>query len=273
VPPPPPKWPVELGEPDLIIRAPEQHIAATGIEAYRYIFVDTGLTNDVWLKAAMVRPSNPKVVHHYLVWEGASMLQQAVGLAGYVPGTERGAYPEGTGVVLHGKTQLTFNLHYTPDGEEAVDQPELALWFHKTPPPKSLITLPLLNQSFNIPAGAREYEVSARPLFVQTMPYAGTLYALTPHMHYRGARMRFEVTYPDNRHEILLSVPNYEFHWQTTYQLAEPKKIPAGSKLLIVGAFDNSDLNDENPDPSKNVKWGEQSFEEMFIGYFDFTQD
>lgn len=271
--PPAPKWPVELGAPDLVIRAPEQHVIANGVEPYRYIFVDTGLTNDVWLKAAIVLPSNPGVVHHYLVWEGASMLQMAVGLAGYVPGSQRGEFPEGTGVLLHGNTQLTFNLHYTPDGTAGVDQPELALWFHKTPPAKSLITVPLLNTSFTIPPGARDYEVSAGLPFTKALPYAGTLYALSPHMHFRGSRMRFDVIYPDNTRETLLSVPNYQFHWQTRYQLAQPKKIPAGSKLSVVGAFDNSILNPENPDPDVAVSWGEQSFEEMFIGYLEFTQD
>ncbi len=273
VPPPPPKWPVELGEPDLIIRAPEQHIMANGIEPYRYIFVDTGLKDDVWLRAAVVRPSNPSVVHHYIVWEGASSFQMAAGLAAYVPGTDRGIFPPDSGVVLHGNTQITFNLHYTPNGEDAVDQPELALWFHKTPPVKELITLPLLNTGFTIPAGAREYEVTARLPFVQSLPYAGTLYSMSPHMHLRGKRMKFEVIYPDNSRETLLSVPNYEFHWQTTYQLVEPKKIPAGSKLILTGAFDNSILNEENPDPDHPVRWGEQSYEEMFIGYFEFTQD
>ncbi|HTG43386.1 MAG TPA: hypothetical protein VK633_02520, partial [Verrucomicrobiae bacterium] len=273
IPPPPPKWPAELGEPDLVIRSPEQTIEASGVEPYRYIFVPTGLTQDKWLKAAIVRPSNPKVVHHYLVWEGASATQMAVGLAGYVPGTQRGAFPEGTGVLLHGNTPLTFNLHYTPDGENAVDQPELGLWFHKTPPAKMFITVPLVNQAFNIPAGAREHEVTAKLPIITALPYAGTLYGVSPHMHLRGTRMRFEVVYPDNRREVLLSVPHYEFHWQTGYQFAQPVKIPAGSKLFAIGAFDNSDLNLENPDASQNVKWGEQSFEEMFIGYCDFTQD
>ena len=92
-------------------------------------------------------------------------------------------------------------------------------------------------------------------------------------MHLRGKRMRFEVVYPDNTRETLLNVPAYQFRWQTTYQLVQPKKIPAGSKLFLTGAFDNSDLNLDNPDPTKSVQWGEQSFEEMFIGYFEFTQD
>jgi hypothetical protein len=92
-------------------------------------------------------------------------------------------------------------------------------------------------------------------------------------MHVRGKRMKFEVIYPDNRREVLLSVPNYDFNWQTTYQLATPKKIPAGSRLFVSGAFDNSDLNPFNPNSKISVRWGEQSWEEMFIGYFEFTRD
>jgi hypothetical protein len=197
----------------------------------------------------------------------------AAGLAAYVPGTTRGAFPDGVGVLLEGNTPVTFNLHYTPNGEETTDQPELALWFHKTPPAKELITLPLLNLGFTIPAQTREYQVEARLPFVQALPYSGTLYSVSAHMHLRGKRMRFEVVYPDDSRETLLSIPNYEFRWQTTYQLVQPKHIPAGSKLFVTGAFDNSDLNQNNPDPTKPVRWGEQSFEEMFIGYFEFTRD
>src|SRR4029079_3298023 len=162
VPPPSPKWPPELRRADLIIRAPEQHVMANGVEPYRYIYVDTGLKDDVWLRAAIVRPSNTKVVHHYLVWEGASNFQMAAGLAAYVPGTDRGAFPPDAGVLLQGNTPITFNLHYTPNGEAGVDTPELGLWFHKTPPPKELITLPLVNFGFKIPAKAREIEESAK---------------------------------------------------------------------------------------------------------------
>ena len=133
--------------------------------------------------------------------------------------------------------------------------------------------LPIFNLKLNIPAGARESETTATPFFGPGLPHAGTLYALSPHMHFRGKRMRFDVIYPDNTRETLLSVPNYDFRWQATYQLAEPKKIPAGSKIVVSGAFDNSKLNRYNPDPGSNVQWGEQSWEEMFIGYFDFTQD
>lgn len=268
IPPPPPKWPVELGEPDLVLRAPVQQIKATGIEPYRYVFVETGLSSPVWLKAALVRPSNPRVVHHYLVWEGRTTMQMATGLAGYVPGGPALPFPEGTGVEMT-DAWLTFNLHYTPHGEEAEDEPELALWFHDTPPGKTLQTLPLLQQSFVIPPGAREHEVR----FEQVIPefLTATVYRLAPHMHYRGKSMKYEVFYPDGTSEVLLSVVDYHFDWQMMYQLEAPKVIPGGSRIVISGTFDNSAQNLFNPDPTQAVSWGDQSFEEMFIGYADVT--
>ena len=269
IPPPPPKWPAELGEPNLVLRTPVQQIKATGIEPYRYIFVDTGLTSNVWLKAALVKPSNPRVVHHYLVWEGNTTMQMATGLAGYVPGGPALPFPEGTGVELMAGSSLTFNLHYTPSGEAAEDQPELAFWFYDTPPGKTLQTLPLLQQSFVIPAGAREHEVR----FEQVIPefLTATVYRLAPHMHYRGKSMKYEVFYPNGTSEVLLSVVDYHFDWQMMYQLETPKVIPGGSRIVISGTFDNSAQNLFNPDPTQPVTWGDQSFEEMFIGYADVT--
>lgn len=267
VPPPPPKWPVELGEPDMVIKCPEQNIKGSGVEDYRYIFVPSGIPSNVWLRAAVVRPSNPSVVHHYIVWEGQSSQQMATGIAGYVPGNVDRPFPPNTGVALNKDVWLTFNLHYTPNGEATTDQPELALWFHRTPPSKQLQTLPLLVQSLNIPPGAMDHQVTASV----PVPFAATIYRLSPHMHLRGARMRFEVRYPNGTRETLLSIPKYHFGWQMGYYLQTPKVLPAGSTLTIIGAFDNSALNPHNPDPAATVHWGEQSWEEMFIGYVDFT--
>lgn len=269
VPPPPPKWPLELGEPDLIIRPPLQHIDANGVEPYRYVYVQSGLTNDVWVRASIVRPSNRRVVHHYLVWEGETTTQMAVGLAAYVPGMQMSALPQGTGILFKRNMSLTFNLHYTPTGEAETDQPELALWFHETPPAEALKTLPLLNQDFTIPVGTNEFEVRAEMPFA--LPWPVTLHGMSPHMHLRGARMRFELVDPSGKREILLSVPKYHFHWQTGYQLAQPRVIPPGYRVAVIGAFDNSDQNMHNPDPNQQVRWGDQSFEEMFIGYFEYT--
>jgi peroxiredoxin len=269
VPLPPPRWPLELGEPDLILRPPLQQIDASGVEPYRYIFVQSGLTNDTWVRAAIVRPSNTRVVHHYLVWEGQSMSQMASGLAAYVPGMQMASLPEGTGLLFKKDMWLTFNLHYTPTSQPETDQPELALWFHKSPPAKTFKTLPLLNQGFTIPAGANEYEVRAElPI---PLPFPVTIHGLSAHMHFRGARMKFEIIDPSGKRETLLSVPRYRFQWQTTYQLEQPRRIPQGYRIVVTGAFDNSEQNMQNPDPGETVRWGDQSFEEMFIGYFDYT--
>lgn len=268
IPPPPPRWPAELGEPDMILRTPMQTIAADGVEPYRYIFVPTGLAADKWLRAAVVKPTNTRVVHHYLVWEGENMTQMAAGLAGYVPGMRDRGFPAGTGILLRAGSSVTFNLHYTPTGREETDQPELALWFHESKPAKELYTLPMLQQNFTIPAGARDHQVSQALI---ALPTAVTVYGFAPHMHLRGLRMRFDLVHPGGRRETLLNVPRYDFHWQTRYELATPISIPKGVRVEVVGGFDNSELNHHNPDPGAEVKWGEQSWEEMFIGYFSLT--
>jgi hypothetical protein len=241
------------------------------VEPYRYIFVDTGIPSNVWLRASIVRPSNRRVVHHYLVWLGANTQQQASGIAGYTPGDTSGVFPPGTGVFLPANTNLTFNLHYTPSGEAEQDQPELALWFYATPPAKELQTLPLLNQSFTIAPGASDQEVTFSykiPVFYPQI----TAYSFRPHMHLRGSRMRFEILAPGStQREILCSVPHYSFHWQTTYHLEQPRVILPGTTVYVIGAFDNSAQNDENPDPTASVSWGEQSSDEMFIGYIEGT--
>jgi hypothetical protein len=268
VPPPPPRWPAELGEPDLILRPPVQTIDADGVEPYRYIFVKSGLAEDKWLRAAVVKPTNTRVVHHYLVWEGENMEQMAAGLAGYVPGMEGSAFPTNSGILLRANSSVTFNLHYTPTGQTETDHPELALWFHKAPPAKELYTIPLLRQNFVIPAGARDHQVTQA---IISMPVEATVHSFAPHMHLRGLRMRFDLVHPNGRRETLLNVPKYDFHWQTRYELVEPVVIPRGARVEIAGGFDNSELNHYNPDPKSEVRWGEQSWEEMFIGYFGVT--
>jgi hypothetical protein len=269
VPPPPPKWPEALGEPDVVIRPASQSIKADGTEPYRYIYVQSTVPTNVWLRAAVVRPSNPKVVHHYLVWPGKSSVEQSTGLALYVPGREELAFPAETGVALAANSWLTFNLHYTPDGQEETDQPELGLYFAPQPPAKELKMAAILDVLFLIPPGAPDYEVTQE----YTFNHAVTIYNLYPHMHLRGARMKYEVFYPDGQQETLLSVPRYLFHWQSVYRLATPKHLPAGSRVRVTGGYDNSPQNLDNPDPTQLVFWGDQSWDEMFIGYVDYTVD
>lgn len=276
--PPPPafdRWPEELGEPDALVTIPIQPIKATGTENYRYIFAQTPNTNAVWLRAAVIRPSNYKAVHHYLVWLGRIGNQSLPGTSTYqphfaefVPGYEPFQFPPDAGVRLSRSNWVTFNLHYTPYGVETNDQPVLALWYHKTKPAQIWNTDSPGNGDFVIPPGARDHRVQAE----MTLTSPIRLHRMNPHMHVRGKRVKYEVVYPGGRREVLLSVPDYDFGWQIGYALAEPKALPAGSKIVVSGAFDNSPQNLANPDPTARVRWGDQSWAEMFVGFMDYTQ-
>jgi hypothetical protein len=265
VPPPPPKWPAHLGPPDQIVTIPLQQVPATGAIDYRYILAYATNQEDRWLRAAVVRPSNPKVVHHYNVWEGRTATPLV--LAAYSPGRNEGPYPEGTGWLLRANMEMTFNLHYNASGQEETDQPELALWYASAPPARPLRGEAAQEASFTIPPGERDFEVWAQYRFEDP----ARLYMVNPHMHVRGSRMRFELTVPGQPKRIIASVPRYEFHWQTIYYFDPPLDLPGGSVIDVIGAFDNSHLNPENPDPTAFVGWGDQSWDEMFIGYMEFS--
>ncbi|MEW6160907.1 MAG: hypothetical protein AB1813_26050, partial [Verrucomicrobiota bacterium] len=163
---------------------------------------------------------------------------------------------------------LIFQMHYTTTGQEETDATQLGLYVHDAKPALELKTGSAYTTSLNIPPGASDYERQAEFRFSK----AAWIYEMSPHMHYRGARFRYEAIYPDGSRETLLSVPNYRFEWQTLYRFAEPKRMPAGTRLLCIGAFDNSALNPYNPDPTATVTFGEQTFDEMFIGYFNYAE-
>jgi hypothetical protein len=276
--PPPPafdQWPPELGEPDALVTIPTQSIKAEGSEPYRYIFTQSPNTSNVWLRAAIVRPSNYKSVHHILVWPGQignfgvddfSTYQSHI--AEFVPGNKPFRIPSDAYIPLGKSNWLTFNLHYTPNGVATNDNPVLALWYYKVKPPKTWGVAAVARFDLNILPG-----VSDSPVQTQwTTSSQITVYRFNPHMHLRGKRMKFEVIYPNGTRETLLSVPDYDFNWQVGYDLAQPKVLPAGSRVIATGAFDNSPQNLANPDPTATVHWGDQSWMEMFIGYMDYTQ-
>jgi hypothetical protein len=286
VPPPPPEWPVELGPPDQIVTIPVQEIPATGLVDYRYIYTNATNTTDRWLKAAVIKPGNRRVVHHYIIWEGHSSSAQLSGIAGYVPGRIPAGFPDGTGVLLKANSPLTFNLHYTASGQEETDQPQLGLWYAATPPAKPLKTMGAGNAAFflgasSIPPGAPDFEMSANAFAINNQFSLGTptftvpvrVYSFSPHMHVRGSRMRFELQMPGSAtRQTLLSVPHYDFMWQTVYTLQQPLDLPAGARIFVTAGYDNSAQNHHNPDPSAAVFWGEQSWEEMFIGYIEYSE-
>ena len=263
----PAMWPAELGEPDYVVTIPKQHIPADGEVDYRYPTVAVDLPNDVWLRAAVVLPGNQRVVHHVLVSPGTdySFLNYIVG---YAPGTKSGIHPAGSGTRLKNVTHLSFEVHYETTGEPETDETKVGLYFHEEPPETTLHNAWPLTLFFRIPSSAKEYQPSNATFRFER---DALLHTLQPHMHFRGLRMKYEAAYPDGTREVLLNVPNYSFDWQTTYVLAEPKQIPAGTRITVSGAFDNSALNHHNPDPRRTVTWGEQTTDEMFIGFMSYT--
>jgi hypothetical protein len=268
-------WPTELGKPDYIVTIPKQSIPARGEVAYKYPQVVANIPSNVWLRAAVVLPGNTRAVHHALVFAG-NLLEVFVNggglngfFAGYVPGANAVSFPEGTGKFLKANSPLTFQMHYTTTGQAETDQTQLGLYFMSKPPALQLQTGAANNISITIPPGDSEYEREAWVTPSTTNDVL--LYEMSPHMHYRGSRFKFEALYPDGTTEVLLSVPKYDFHWQTLYRLAQPKRLRAGTIIRCTGAFDNSAQNHHNPDPNATVTFGEQTDDEMFIGYLNFS--
>jgi mono/diheme cytochrome c family protein len=271
------KWPEELGPPDAIVTPGEQTVKLVGIEKYRYIFVQAPNPTSVWLRAAVILPSSPTIVHHYLVWPGKigngsrdpDVSTYDASLVEYVPGVKPYIYPADSGVPLNRSNWLTFNLHYTPDGVVTNDLPKLALWYHKTKPAKTYrLANGFANDTFKIPPGNPEFPVEVPAI---TIDHSIRVHRFNPHMHLRGKRMSYEAVYPNGTRETLLSVPDYDFRWQVGYELTQPKTLPAGTRILIKGAFDNSLQNLANPDPTATVIWGDQTAREMFVGFMDYV--
>jgi hypothetical protein len=160
-------------------------------------------------------------------------------------------------------------MHYTTNGSPQTDQTEIGLYLLKEQPLLRYESIPITNDAFEIAAG--DANSAAQATFV--FRTGATLHGLTPHMHLRGRSMKFELLTPEGRRETVCSVPRYDFNWQLTYMLAQPKKISPGTWALISGTFDNSKRNPANPDPNKTIHWGEQSWDEMFLGFYNVTWD
>ena len=190
-------------------------------------------------------------------------------LEGYAPGKEEAVtYPENAGMFIPVGSAVQMSLHYTTFGKETVDRTMLGLYFAEKKPKFQYSTYSLSHGGTNIliPPRTAEHKMSASYVFKDEI----MLHGLRPHMHYRGKNMRMSVVYPDGTREDIINVPNYNFAWQPTYRLAEPMLLPAGSRVMIDGAFDNSQHNLGNPNPDAIVRGGAQSWDEMFIGYFSY---
>jgi peroxiredoxin len=263
-----------IPRPDLVVEMPEAvEIPAEGTMPYRHFLVDPKLTQDVWVRASQVRPGNPAVVHHLVVYvlpPGAKRIDEAKGdfLAAYAPGMPPRVLPDGVAKRIPAGSRLLFQLHYTPRGTRQSDRSRIGLAFaDPATVRKELMSAMAIDFRLKIPPGAADHASRAEHRFDQ----AALLYSIMPHMHLRGKSMRFEAEYPDGQREILLDVPRYEFDWQNLYVLAEPKLMPEGTVLRCEGHFDNSAQNPNNPDPGRTVTFGEQTQDEMMVGYLNFA--
>lgn len=269
----------QLGEPDYIVEMPAITVPATGVLDYENVTINLPFDEEVWVRAVQHIPGDSRVLHHLLsfivpadydvrIVEGENDEYREF-LEGYAPGKKAASvYPEGSGVRIPLGSAVQMSLHYTPFGKEVVDRTRIGLYFSKEQPLQDYSTHSLSHggENIRIPAGVSEHKMSASHVFEDEI----VLHGLRPHMHYRGKHMRMSVIYPNGTKADLINVPNYSFSWQPTYRLSKPMHLPAGSRVLIEGAFDNSEYNLGNPDPDAVVKGGAQSWDEMFIGYFSY---
>lgn len=259
--------------PDMVIAMADQpfDVPATGAVRYQYFTVDPGLKEDRWIKASEVVPGNRAVVHHVLVFAKAPDQSGRAAidgfLASYVPGLRPPHYPQGMAKRLVAGSKLIFQVHYTPIGTPQTDLSKLGLVFADDADVKyEVVTSSAAQQSLHIKP---ELADQAYDALSQPAPSEVLLLSFMPHMHLRGQAFRYEAVFPDGRRSVLLDIPRYDFNWQTDYMLAEPLRLPAGSRIACRGVFDNSADNLNNPDPSATVRWGDQTWDEMLIGYFN----
>jgi len=265
--------------PDLVLQIPEPFtVQASGTVEYQYFMVDPGFSEDKWVTAAEVRPTNPTVVHHANVWIEHSTaskfsIQSLTALAsGYLavaaPGRPPMTFPEGMAKRIPAGSKLVFQLHYQSVGSEQQDQTRLGLKFAD---PKTIkrevATRGLIanHNHLNIPPRVEHFPVRLE----QTVDHNLLLLALTPHMHLRGKSCRYELNYPDGSNEVLLEIPKWNSDWQDRYVLANPIRIPAGTQVVASAVFDNSANNPFNPDPDASVQYGPQLTDEMFNAWYE----
>jgi hypothetical protein len=265
-------WALER-EPDAIITLPEpQEIPERGVLDYRYISVPTDFDRDVWVRAAEIRPTAAQQTHHVIAYfenEDAGERQLGAFFMGWAPGMPAVDYGDGAAKRLPKGQTLRFELHYTPNGTAAVDETRLGLIFSDEPPGREVHTSAVTTSDFEIPPHAADHEVVADLEFRR----GGTLVSLLPHMHLRGKAFRYELIRSDGSETVVLDVPRYDFNWQLWYDFADPLRVEAGDVLRGRAWYDNSTGNPWNPDPDAVVTYGEQTFEEMMFGFFDWIPD
>ena len=299
----------QIGQPDQVFEmVTEFEIPASGAVDYQYFEVPTHFTEDRWMQAGEVRAGDPSHVHHIIVYvkepapaprraavavrpildasarrpalsrPAAPTAAAATGaasrtgddmLVNWAVGEDAPVFPAGLAKRIPAGSTLVFQVHYTTNGTPGRDRSRVGLIFTKQPPQREVRTGLIANPVFTIPAGAGNHLVEAEATFNEDV----TVYTMHPHMHLRGKDMTYTLTRPDGSRDVILSVPRYDFGWQTDYWLAQPLAVPKGSTIRVAAHFDNSAANRANPDPTKDVRWGDQTWEEMMIGFFTYTVD
>ncbi|MBL8188554.1 MAG: thiol-disulfide isomerase [Acidobacteria bacterium] len=280
--PPAPKFATgwTIGEPDAVIEMQEEYtVPADGTVPYLYFSMPTNFKEDKWIQAMEIRPGNRSVVHHVIAYaQDPSVKDTAPGgegelrrgrvhLGGITPNKTGVVFSPGTARLIPKGSNIVFQMHYTTNGQVTKDRTKIGFVFAKEPGQKMVQTGNAINGRFVIPAGADNHEVKASFTFKDDVEISSFM----PHMHVRGKAFKYTAVYPDGRSEILLNVPNYDFNWQLTYIPKKPIVLPKGTRLDCVAHFDNSAKNRFNPDPTKDVRWGDQTWEEMMIGWYTYS--
>jgi hypothetical protein len=290
--PSPRTWPQgwTIGTPDAVFEMTAPFpIPAKGSIDYQYIILPTHFSGDKWIQKVEVRPSDPRVVHHAVVYirePGSKWLEGQPGstafsvplskgfttsdiLMVYTPGNSFDLWKSGVAKKIKAGSDLVLQMHYTANGDTLADRTRIGVVFAKEPPQQEVLTLQMGNDKFVIPPNDPGYRVSVSG----TLPNEALLLGFFPHMHLRGKSFEYSIARDNGNIETLLKINNYDFDWQLNYRLAKPRLIPAGTRLLWTAYFDNSPNNPRNPDPEAEVRFGEQSWEEMMIGFFDVAVD
>lgn len=289
-----------IAKPELTMRpAKSFRIPANGTVEYTYYIFPEKFERDTWITELELRPQARGQVHHIIAYvrppgsswlkgyprgeyfvpksmedrerpaEGERVSQWREFLVGYAPGYGGLKMRPGAAKLIQAGSDMVFELHYTTNGKPAEDASSLGLVLAKSEPARRAITDGAVNSRFEIPPGDSGYKAEAAVVIQE----AATLLLLNPHMHLRGKAFEYRAVYPDGRREVLLSVPRYDFNWQTDYLFADPIALPKGTRIECTAWWDNSPNNPHNPDPSKPVHWGDQSWEEMMVGFFALEFD
>lgn len=279
--PEPRRWPEGWQlprQPDFVAFITEQpfRVPAQGEVRYQYFELDPGFDEDKWVSAVEIQPGNRAVVHHVLMFAGSreDIRDRFAGGArshhgAYVPGQRVRPYPDGMAKRIQAGSKLIFQIHYTPIGSEQLDRSRVGMTFVDPETVQYEVqTSSAVNSRLEIPPFQYAYRAEASS---PRLPSDALLLALSPHMHLRGKSFFYEAVLPDGTRQPLLEVPHYDFNWQTAYRYTDPLPVPEGSRMHCVAHFDNSEDNLSNPDPSVTVGWGEQTWDEMMIGYFDYA--